>query len=363
MRYYRDNFSPMATSLSSRHFGFLPSGEAVEAWTFRGAGGLTLEVLTYGGIVMRLLAPDRSGRLDDVVLGFDKLDPYAANHPYFGAITGRVAGRITEARFHLDGKKYELARNDPPNHIHGGIEGFHKKIWTATPISRADGAPSLRLTYRSPDGEEGYPGTVDVAVTYTVTNDNAFMIETEAGTDKPTPFNLTHHSYFNLAGEAAGSIEDHVLQIHSDETIATDAHMTLLGKRVPVAGEPNDFNQPHRLGDVIPKLFKQHGDVYLVRRPSGIGERELVHTARVTESTGGRVLEVSTTERYLQFYTGVSLDGSQVGKSGKAYASHAGLCLECQNYSDGANTPELGDIILRPGQHLRHVTLYSFSTY
>jgi len=353
----------MAASLSSRHFGFLPSGQAVEAWTFRGAGGLILEVLAYGGIVMRLLAPDRNGRLDDVVLGFDKLEPYTANHPHFGAITGRVAGRITGARFHLNGKIYELARNDPPNHLHGGVEGFYRKIWTATPVDRADGAPSLRLTYRSPNREEGYPGTVDVAVTHTVTNDNAFMIETEATTDKPTPFNLTHHSYFNLAGEAAGSIENHVLQIHSDESVATDNDMTLLGKRVPVAGQPNDFNQPRRLGDVIPKLYKQHGDAYFIRRPSGLAERELVHAARLTEPATGRELEVSTTERYLQFYSGISLDGSQVGKSGQAYASHAGLCLECENYPDGANTPELGDIILRPGQPLRHVTLYSFSTY
>ena len=155
----------MSSSLSSRHFGFLPSGQPVEAWTFCGAGGLTLEVLTYGGIVMRLLAPDRNGRLDDVVLGFDKLQPYAGNHPHFGAITGRVAGRITGAQFQLDGKKYELVCNDPPNHLHGGIEGFYRKIWAATPVDRADGAPSLRLTYRSADGEEGYPGTVDVAVT------------------------------------------------------------------------------------------------------------------------------------------------------------------------------------------------------
>lgn len=352
----------MSAFLHSRHFGFLPSGQAVEAWTLRGAGGLTLEVLTYGGIVMRLLAPDRDGRLDDIVLGFDKLGPYAAGHPHFGAIAGRVAGRITGAQFYLDGKKYELVCNDQPNHLHGGIESFYKKIWTAKPVDRADGAPSLRLTYRSPDGEEGYPGTIDVAVTYTVTNDNAFMIETEAATDKPTPFNITHHSYFNLAGEAAGSINDHVLQIHSDEVVATDDYMTLLGKRVPVAGQPNDFNQPRRLGDVIPHLHKKHGDDYLVRRASDT-PLQLVTVARVTEPTSRRVLEVSTTENYLQFYTGVSLNGSLVGKSGKAYTPHAGLCLECENYSDGANTPELGDIILRPGQPLRHVTLYSFSTY
>ena len=352
----------MNAFLDSRHFGNLPSGEAVESWTLRGARGLTVEVLTYGGIVTRLLAPDRDGKLDDVVLGFDKLEPYVAKHPYFGAITGRIAGRITGAQFHLDGKKYELELNDAPNHLHGGTEGFHRKIWSATPVNRADGAPSLRLTYRSPDGEERFPGTVDVAITYTVTNDNAFMIETEAATDKPTPFNLTHHSYFNLAGEAAGSIDDHVLQIFSDEAVPTDNNMTLLGKRISVAGQPNDFNQPRRLGDAVPNLHQQHGDAYLVRRKSASTVAELVDIARVTEPGSGRVLSVSTTEQYLQFYTGVMLDGSQIGKSGQPYQQHAGFCLECHNYSDGVNSPELGDIILRPGQSLRHVTLYSFST-
>jgi len=352
----------MASSLVSRPFGVLPSGQPVEAWTFTGADGLTLEVLTYGGIISRLLSKDGEGRSGDVVLGFNKLEPYVARHPYFGAITGRVAGRITGGQFQLEGKKYELVRNDPPNHLHGGIEGFDRKIWTASPVERTDGAPSLRLTYRSPDSEEGYPGTVDVAITYTVTNENVLMIETEATTDKATPFSLTNHSYFNLAGEAGGLIDNHVLQIHSDEAAATDENMTLLGKLIPVAGGPNDFNQPRRLGDVIPHLHKNHGAAYQVRRPSG-KLRKLVLAARATEPTTRRVMEVSTTENYLQFYTGVSLDGTQVGKSGTPYLAHHGFCLECENYPDGVNTPELGDSVLRPGQPLREITLYSFSTY
>jgi aldose 1-epimerase len=349
----------MSTSCSSRYYGLLPSGQTIKAWTLRGSGGLTLECLTYGGIVSRLLAPDREGELADVVLGFNDLESYVARHPHFGAITGRVAGRLTNGRFHLEGKDYQFVLNDPPNHLHGGIESFYRKIWRATPLDRADGAPSLRLTYTSPDGEEGYPGTIDVTVVYTVLPDNTFLIETEGVTDKPTPFNLTHHSYFNLAGEGADSIDDHVVQIHADEAVATDETMTLLGKRIPVAGQPNDFNQPRQLGDVIPHLHKRHGDFYLVRRKNS----GLVLAARVTEPTSRRVLEVSTTEQYLQFYTGVSLDGTFSGKSGKTYTSHAGFCLEGEGYSDGANCPEMGDIILRPGKPSRHTTAYTFSTY
>lgn len=353
----------MALSLNSRPFGFLPTGESVEAWTLTGSGGLVLEVITYGGIVTRLLAPDRAGVLADVVLGFNDLDSYLAGHPYFGAIVGRVAGRITDAAFNLEGETYELARNDPPNHLHGGVQGFDKKIWAATPMYGPDGALSLRLTYRSPDGEEGYPGTVDVTVTYTVTDDNVFLIETEAVTDRPTPFNLTQHSYFNLGGEGVGSIADHELQINADESAVTDEHMTLLGRIESVIDHNNDFRQPRSLGVAIPLLFQNHGDVYLIRNavPDDHNPKP-VPSARLVHPGSGRVLDVSTTETHLQFYTGAFLDGSLIGKSGIAYARHAGVCLECHGYPDGANTPSLGDIILRPGQPQRQITAYAFST-
>src|SRR5271170_2491037 len=241
----------MAFSLESRFFGRLPDGESVEAGTMTGPGGLELEAITYGGIVTRLVVPDREGHLADIVLGFNDLGSYLAGHPYFGAIIGRVAGRITGARFDLEGKTYELARNDGPNHLHGGVEGFDKKIWTATPIDAPGGACSLSLTYRSRDGEEGYPGTVGVVVTYTVTAENVFVIETEAVTDLPTPLNLTHHSYFNLAGEDSGSISDHELQIHADQYVPTDEHMTLLGRYAPVTSQGNDFRGGQRLGTAI----------------------------------------------------------------------------------------------------------------
>jgi aldose 1-epimerase len=353
----------MALSLKSRFFGRLPGGESVEAWTMTGPGGLELEAITYGGIVTRLLVPDRKGRLADVVLGFHDLDSYIAGHPYFGAIVGRVAGRITGARFDLDGKTYEVARNQAPNHLHGGVQGFDKKIWTATPMNALDSACSLRLNYRSRDGEEGYPGTVNVAITYTVTAENVFLIVTEAVTDRPTPLNLTHHSYFNLAGEGSGSISDHELQIHADQYIPTDEHMTLLRRYASVTGQGNDFRKGQRIGSAIPQLFRNHGDLYRIRRPSADhAERELVPAARLVDPSSGRALNISTTESHLQLYTSAALDGSLIGKSGAPYVRHAAVCLECHGYPDGANATRFCDNILRPGQPLRHTTMYAFST-
>lgn len=334
----------------------------MEAWTLSGSGGLELEAITYGGIVTRLLAPDCAGRMADVVLGFSGLESYLAGHPYFGAIAGRVAGRITKASFQLEGKTYELARNDPPNHLHGGVEGFDKKIWMATPLEGRGSAPSLRLTYLSRDGEEGYPGTVNVSVTYTITGDNTFLVETEAVTDRPTPFNLTHHSYFNLAGESAGSIVEHELQIPADEYAVMDEHGTLLGRLESVTGQGNDFREPRRLGAAIPLLFQNHGDLYLIRKnDKDDSAPRLLPTARLLDPGSGRVLDVSTTEKYLQFYTGAGLDGSLMGKSGAKYGRHAGVCLECEGYPDAVNAANFGDIILRPGQKRKQTTAYRFS--
>lgn len=355
-------------TLNSRCYGYLPDGTEVEAWTLCVPGGLTLEVITYGGIVTRLLVPDRDGNLDDIVLGCSNLESYLAGHPYFGAITGRVAGRITGASFRLDGKTYALARNDPPNHLHGGIKGFDKKIWEATPVDRADGAPSLRLEYRSPDGEEGYPGNVEVAVTYTVTHDDKFVIESEASTDAPTPVNLTNHSYFNLAGESAAStsarsVEDHELQVFATEFVPSDEHMTLLGRLESVDGRGNDFRRPQRLGEAIPQLNQNHGDLYLLKSGPEEGPgATLVEAARVAHPASGRLMSVFTNEKYIQFYTGSRLKGNITGKSGAKYLPHAALCLECHGYPDGANTPELDDIILRPGSPRHRTTAYAFST-
>src|ERR1035441_7739637 len=353
----------MVFPLTSRVFGTLSDGGPVEAWTLRGSGGMLLEIIKYGAAVTRLLVPDRHGRLTDVVLGFDNFDSYKTSRAYSGAIIGRVAGRTTGARFSLEGNTYELARNDGLNHLHGGIEGFDKKVWSACPIENSSGAASLRLTYRSPDGEEGYPGNVDVAVLYTVTADNVLLIETEAVSDRPTPFGLTQHPYFNLAGEAAGSISDHELKIHSDEFVLTDERMTLLGRMKSVTGQENDFRHLRSLGDAIPALYQNHGDLYLIRRTEqSSAESKPVPAARLVHPNSGRVLELSTTESYLQLYTGTGLDGLLAGKSGIYYGRHAGVCLECEGYPDGANSPSLGDNILRPGKPRREITTYSFST-
>ncbi len=353
----------MVSPISSRTYGVIPGGATnearrVEAWTLTGNGGLVLETITYGGIVTRLLAPGFDGKIDDVVLGLSDLDSYLAGNPYFGAIIGRVAGRITDAAFTIDGKTYQLARNEAPNHVHGGVCGFDKRVWGATPLERADGAPSLRLAYRSPDGEEGYPGNIEVSVTYTVTNDNVFLIETEATADRTTPLCLTNHSLFNLAGEASGSIADHRLEIFASKYVPAGEDLTLTGRLELVAGQGNDFHMARRLGDVIPELFRNHGDLYMLPKHPA---HELALAARLEELTSGRVMTVSTTENYLQLYTGSRLSGTCSGKSGVAYGPYAGLCLECQGYADAANAALRKDILLRPGERQRHATAYAFS--
>lgn len=348
----------MTSPICSRTYGVLAAGRAVDAWTLAGRGGLVLEVITLGGIVTRLLAPGQDGRLEDVVLGFNDLESYVAGHPYFGAITGRVAGRIANAAFTLDGRSYQLARNDPPNHLHGGVEGFDKRIWHAAAVKRADGAPSLRLTYRSPDGEEGYPGNVDVAVTYTVTDDNVFLVETEASSDRTTPFSLTHHSYFNLSGEGSGTVTDHQIAIFADQFVPVDEYLTPAGRLESTKRHGNDFREARQLSEAIPSLFQQHGDLYALPEH---GKQERVPAARLEDDKSGRALTVSTTEKYLQFYTGSHLNGTRAGKSGKAYGPFAGACLECSGYPDSSNAALRKDTLLHPGETQRHSTAYAFS--
>jgi len=347
----------MASLITVRNYGTLPTGQPVEAWTLTGRGGLVLEASTFGGIVTRLLTPDRLGVLDDVVLGLRDLESYLAGHPYFGAITGRVAGRISGAGFTLNGRDYCLARNDGPNHLHGGLCGFDKRVWNAAPVENEFGAPSLRLSYHSPDGEEGYPGNVEVSVTYTITDDNTFLIESEAVSDQVTPLNLTHHSYFNLAGENSGSIADHRLAIFADHFAPAGEHLTLQGRLLPVV--PNiDLRHPRRLGDVIPQFFQGHGDLYALPRDA---KDPMKLAARCEDIASGRVITVSTTNHYLQLYTGRYIDNSCVGKSGTAYGPFAGVCFECEEYPDAANAQLRFDTLLQPGQARRHATAYAFS--
>lgn len=338
-----------------RKFGSLPGGEDVELHTLHGGAGASLSFMTYGGIVTSLCVPDRVGRIADVVLGFDNLDSYVAGHPFFGAVTGRVAGRIPGARFTLEGKTCRLVQNDGPNHLHGGLRGLDKRMWKAEPNVRADGADSVRLTYHSPDGEEGYPGNAFFCLDYTLTQDNVFILESEVTTDRLTPVCLTHHSYFNLAGE--GSIFDHELTVHADRALVVDELLTPLGRSKSVAGTTADFSSPRRLGDAIPDLFARHGDCYVL--PGG----ESLHlAARLDDPASGRTLSVSTNEHCLQLYTAAYLECLHPGKSGHPYLPFAGCCLECQGYSAGVEFPEFGSILVEPGQPQRRVTHYAFST-
>lgn len=346
----------MPTSLSSRDFGQLPDGRRVRAFTLTGAGGLEVEVLDYGGIVTRVLVPDPGGGRTDVVLGFSRLEPYLGRHPYFGAIAGRVAGRIREGRLTLDGGNHRLTLNEPPHHLHGGAVGFDRRLWSATPVNSPDGGPSLRLSYRSPEGEEGYPGTLDAVATVSVTADNALVFMFEGSADRPTVFSPTHHGYFNLAGEGSGSVEEHELQVPAGHTLAVAEGMVHTGELEPVAGRPEDFTAPRRLGDALPGLPGCHGALYAL--PGGPAVQV---AARLVHPASGRMLTVSTDEPCLQVYSGVHLDGSLVGKSGAPYGRFAGLCLECEGFPEGAAFPRHGDIVVRPGKPRRTTTRYRFS--
>jgi aldose 1-epimerase len=348
--------------MNPRPLGSLPSGEPVEAHTPANGSGASVQILTYGGIVTSLCMPDRSGRVADIVLGFGDLGQYAQGHPYFGAIVGRIAGRVTGGRLSLEGRTHTLECNDRTNHLHGGRRGLDRRVWDAAPLPRADGGASLRLTYASPHGEEGYPGNVAVTVTYSLTADNAFIVDSEASADRLTPLSLGHHSYFNLAGEGSGDVSGHEFQILADDHVPAGESMTLTDARESVDGRGADFRSPRRLGEALPALFEAHGDMYLLR-PEGAPQPDRPRlAARVVERRSGRVLEVSTDEACLQLYTGAGLDGTRVGKSGVPYGRHAGFCLECHGYPNASGSGAFGDILVGPGRPQRHRTVYAFST-
>ena len=347
-------------SITTEDYGKLPSGEKVHQFTLVNNHGLSLKAINYGGIITELHAPDRQGLTKDIVLGLRTLQEYLDGHPYFGAIVGRVAGRITGARFTIEGKEYQLAVNDASNHLHGGLEGFDKKLWAAETGEDAEGEPCLSLTYTSPDGEENYPGNVAITVTYTLTQQNELRIDYSAATDQATPLSMTNHSYFNLAGEGSGSIENHMLQIHTDQYVPIDEDLTLSGSIESLAGEATDFTQSKPIATIIEEPLEIHGDNYMIRRDN---DQDLFPVATVTDPASGRVMDVFSSESCLQFYTGKFLGENRLqGKSGTIYSAYDGLCLECHGYPDGVNTPEIDDIILRPGREYRQTTVYRFST-
>ena len=336
-------------------FGKTPDGTAVERYTLTN-GRVTAKVLTYGGIVSELHVPDRDGKPGDVVLGFDTLDGYLKGHPYFGATVGRFANRIAGGKFSLDGKDYTLAVNNGPNTLHGGLKGFDKAVWKVEKSTDS----SLTLSYLSKDGEEGYPGNLTVHVTFTVTKDDALRLDYTATTDKPTPLNLTNHSYFNLAGPAAGAILDHVAQIEADSYTPVDDNLIPTGKIAPVRGTPLDFTKPTAIGSRFSELKAEpigYDHNYVLR---GHGELTAL-AARVRDPKSGRILELHTTEPGVQLYTGNFLDGTITGKGGVAYKKNMAFCLETQHYPDSVHHPEFPSTILKPGATYTQTTIYKFS--
>lgn len=345
--------------VSSERFGTIPDGSAVDIYTLKNAAGVEVKAIAYGGIITSLKVPDRSGNFADVVLGFDRLDGYLKEHPYFGAIVGRYGNRIGKAQFALDGRTYTLAKNNGPNHLHGGLKGFDKVPWAAAPVA---GQNAVSFTRTSPDGEEGYPGSLTVRVTYTLTDENELIVDYHATTDKPTPVNLTQHSYFNLAGEGSGDILGHELMINADRYTPVDATLIPTGEFASVDGTPFDFRKPTAIGARIngdhPQLKAGGGyDHNWVLNRSGEG---LQPAARVLEPKSGRTLEVSTLEPGMQFYSGNFLDGSVTGKGGHVYAHRTGFCLETQHYPNSPNQPNFPSTILRPGQTYTTQTVFKF---
>lgn len=351
-------------TISKSPFGKTADGAAVDVYTLTNSKGMQAAITNYGGIVVTLMVPDRDGKLGDVVLGYDTLDEYIADTPYFGAIVGRYGNRIAKGKFTLGGKEYVLAQNNNENHLHGGIKGFDKVVWDAKGVL-SDRGLELVLNYVSADGEEGYPGKLAVTVTYIVPYDeNELQIEYLATTNKPTVVNLTNHSYFNLAGQGKGDILDHELMINADRFTPVDEGLIPTGELRSVAGTPMDFRKPTAIGarvDVDDEQLKfglgyDHNWV-LDKSP---GEYGLA--ARVYLPTSGRVLEVHTVEPGIQFYCGNFLDGSNVGKGGKVYKHRYGFCLETQHFPDSPNKPQFPSTVLEPGEEYTTRTVYKFST-
>ncbi|MGD8867774.1 MAG: aldose epimerase family protein [Gemmatimonadales bacterium] len=364
----RERTDDMQTNEQSRAtvtrepFGHLSDGTEVDAFTFTNGNGVVVRAITYGGIITSLRVPDSSGRLDDVVLGYDNLAGYVENNPYFGAIIGRYGNRIAGGRFTLDGKTYTLATNNGPNHLHGGVKGFDKVVWDAEPFENGDSV-GVVFSYTSPDGEEGYPGNLDVRVTYTLTADDELVFDYYAVTDEPTPVNLTQHSYFNLAGDGSGDILDHQLMINADYFTPVDSTLIPTGEIEPVAGTPFDFRTPTAIGARIDQDDDQlsNGLGYDHNFVLARGDSAMKHAARVFEPQTGRVMDVYTTEPGLQFYSGNFLDGSITGKGGHVYRYRNGFCLETQHFPDSPNKPQFPSTILRPGKEYRSRTSYVFS--
>jgi aldose 1-epimerase len=353
-------------SMVKRVWGETPDGRAAHLYRLANSCATTMSVTDYGCIIVSLEVPDRSGKTADVVLGYDRLADYLESTPYFGAVVGRYGNRIAGGRFTLDGQDYKLATNNEPGgvpcHLHGGVIGFDKVLWDSEGVVKA-GAVGVRFHRVSRAGEEGYPGNLDVTVHYWLTEDNELRIEYEAATDKATPVNLTHHSYFNLAGHDGGTILDHNLMIAAARITAVDEGLIPTGETMPVEGTPFDFQKPTAIGRRVNEAHEQirYGQGYDHNFVLARWDGKLRLAATVHEPASGRLMEVLTTEPGLQFYCGNFLDGSNLGKGGHAYQHRTGFCLEAQHFPDSPNKPAFPSTILRPGEVYRQTTVYRFS--
>ena len=350
-------------SVGETAFGTLADGGKVTLYTLTNASGAEARIINYGAIVVSLTVPDRQGKARDVVLGYDSLEGYVKDKDFFGSTVGRYGNRIAAGKFTLDGKTYQLDVNNGPNHLHGGAHGFYKKLWKAEAVKGKDG-PGVKLTYVSKDGEEGYPGTVTLNVTYTLTRKNGLRIDYQGTTDKPTILNPTHHSYFNLSGDPTQTILDEELAIDADKTTPVGAGLIPTGKLADVAGTPMDFRKATKIGARIDAkdeqldLGKGYDHNWVLRNPG----KKVRKVAELYDPTSGIVMQILTDQPGLQFYSGNFLNGTIHGKKGVAYQHRTAVCLEAQLFPDAPNHPAFPSAVLRPGQHYTQTAIYQFST-
>jgi len=331
-------------------------GKEVFQFTLSNENGMTLKLINYGGIVTHLLVPDKNGKTEDIVLGYDSLLQYLDDTPYFGALVGRYGNRIAKGKFTLDGTNYQLPINNGENHLHGGVKGFDKVVWDAEDFVFAERAGVI-LSYLSKDDEEGYPGNLDVKVTYSLTNENELKINYEATTDKATIVNMTHHGYFNLKGQGNGDVLDHQLLLMADHYVPVDQNLIPTGELKKVKNSVMDFTTPHSIGSRIAEVEGGYDHTWVLNDFDG---KKIRLVAKVKEPKSGRVMEVYTDQPGIQFYTGNFLDGSLTGKQGKVYNKHSGFCLETQHYPDSPNQPDFPSVVLRPGEKYETGTVYRF---
>jgi len=351
------------SAVEKRSFGNTPEGAAIDLYVLKNKNGVEADVITFGATLVSLKTPDRSGNMADVVLGYKDLDGYVNDKAYLGATVGRYANRVANGKFTLDGKTYELPKNDGPNTLHGGLKGFNKRLWAAHEVSSPNGQ-AVRFSYVSKDGEEGFPGNLKVDVTYSLSNDNALRIEYAATTDKTTVVNLTNHAYFNLAGEGSGDILGHELTLHANRFTPVSSTLIPTGESRAVKGTPFDFTTVHSIGERIDqddeqlKFGKGYDHNWVLNGGKGAAP---ALAAEAHDPKSGRVLQVATTEPGIQLYTGNFLDGTIQGKSGAAYNRRNAFCLETQHFPDSPNHPDFPSTVLKPGQRFHSVTIYKFS--